>query len=134
MACMQDVGRFFMFTGVIQLIFYLLMIPNLSKGPGAVRFSLMQLMVSVLNALEPLIPAIVVFVKTMCLLRLKWHGILVADSRKMLVAGHLDVVVFDKTGTLTGEQVTFAWSVCFGYFLLPVRILGQSALAYRMNI
>ena len=66
----------------------------------------MQLMISVLNALPPLIPAIVVFVKSMCLLRLKRHGVLVSNAKKMLAAGHLDVVVFDKTGTLTGEQVS----------------------------
>ena len=69
------------------------------------RVALGHLMETVLFIVEPLLPAVMVFIKSIALVRLKRQGILVGDSQKMLIAGQLDVVLFDKTGTLTSEQV-----------------------------
>ena len=67
--------------------------------------ALLQLMIAVLNSVEPLLPAVVVFIRAMTLLRLKRQRIFVSDQQKMMIAGHVDVVLFDKTGTLTVDQV-----------------------------
>jgi magnesium-transporting ATPase (P-type) len=75
------------------------------------KSALLHLMLSVLNSVEPLLPASVVFIRVMALVRLKKQNILVSDQQRMMIAGHLDVVLFDKTGTLTGDQVGF----CFGF-------------------
>ena len=80
--------------------------PTLVRNHATAKGALLQLMIAVLNSVEPLMPVIVVFVKFMALLRLKRQGILVANAQKMLTAGHLDVVLFDKTGTLTADQVS----------------------------
>lgn len=62
-------------------------------------------MIAVLNSVEPLLPAVVVFIRAMALLRLKRQKIFVSDQQKMMISGHVDVVLFDKTGTLTVDQV-----------------------------
>lgn len=66
-------------------------------------------MLSVLNTIEPLLPASVVFIRVMAFVRLKKQHILVSDQQKMMIAGHLDVVLFDKTGTLTADQESVCW-------------------------
>lgn len=104
----QDVGRFFLLSGLVQLTIYIVLIPSFVRHHVSAKQALLQLMTSVLNSVEPLLPAITVFIKFLCLLRLKRHGILVSHAQKMMTAGHLDVVLFDKTGTLTAEQVCLA--------------------------
>ena len=101
----QDVAKFFMLSGLVQLMIYVALIPSFVQAHASVKSTLLQLMLSVLGAIEPLLPAIVVFVRVVGLLRLRRQGIIVSDTQKMLTAGHLDVVLFDKTGTLTAEQV-----------------------------
>lgn len=101
----QDLTKFLVLSGVIQLIIYLIGVPALVHSHASAKGALLQLMVAVLNAVEPLLPAVVVFIRAMALLRLKRHNILVSDQQKMMIAGHVDVVLFDKTGTLTADQV-----------------------------
>lgn len=102
---MQDVAKFFLFSGLVQLIIYLVLVPTFINSQASAQSALRQLLVSVLNAVEPILPAIVIFVRVFGLIRLRQQGVIISDTQKMLTAGHLDVVLFDKTGTLTVEQV-----------------------------
>ena len=103
---MQDVAKFFLLSGLVQLIIYLVLVPTFVRSHASAKSILLQLLLSVLNAAEPILPAVVVFVRVSGLLRLRWQGIIVSDTQKMLTAGHLDIMMFDKTGTLTVEQVS----------------------------
>ena len=105
---MQDVLKFFLLSGLVQLTIYLVLVPTFVRSHLSAKSALLQLMVSVLNTAEPLLPASVVFIRVMAFVRLKKQHILVSDQQKMMIAGHLDVVLFDKTGTLTADQA----SVC----------------------
>ncbi len=108
-ACsLQDILKFFLLSGLVQLIIYLVLVPTFVRSHLSAKSALLQLMLSVLNTVEPLLPAIVVFIRVMALVRLKKQNILVSNQQKMMIAGHLDVVLFDKTGTLTTDQA----SVC----------------------
>ena len=102
---MQDVAKFFLLSGLVQLIIYLALIPTFVRSNASAKSILLQLLLSVLNAAEPVLPAVLVFVRVYGLLRLRWQGIIVSDTQKMLTAGHLDIMLFDKTGTLTVDQV-----------------------------
>lgn len=105
---LQDILKFFLLSGLVQLVIYLVLLPTFVRSHLSAKSALLQLMLLVLNTVEPLLPAIMVFVTVMALVRLKKQNILVSDQQKMMIAGHLDVVLFDKTGTLTTDQA----SVC----------------------
>ncbi len=109
MCSLQDIVRFFLLSGLVQLIIYLVLVPTFVRSRLSAKSALLQLMLSVLNTVEPLLPATVVFIRLMALVRLKKQNILVSNQQKMMVAGHLDVVLFDKTGTLTADQVSFCF-------------------------
>ncbi|DBA88103.1 hypothetical protein WJX79_009270 [Trebouxia sp. C0005] len=100
----QDILKFFLLSGLVQLVIYLVLLPTFVRSHLSAKSALLQLMLLVLNTVEPLLPAIMVFVTVMALVRLKKQNILVSDQQKMMIAGHLDVVLFDKTGTLTTDQ------------------------------
>ena len=103
---MQDVAKFFLLAGLIQFIIYMVLIPSFISSHASPQSILRQLLFSLLNAVEPALPAIVLFVRVFGLIRLRRQGIIISDTQKLLTAGHLDVVLFDKTGTLTVEQVS----------------------------
>ena len=102
----QDVAKFYLLVGLVQLIIYLsTLLPDLTQAGFSPTIALLELLV-VINAARPVLPAVLVFVRIVCLMRLRYQGVIVSNTQKMLTAGHLDVVLFDKTGTLTVEQVS----------------------------
>lgn len=110
---MQDILKFFLLSGLVQLIIYLVLLPTYVRSHISAKSAFLQLMLSALNAVEPLLPAIVVFIRIRTLLRLKRQNILVSNQQTMMTAGHVDVVLFDKTGTLTADQVGVkCWLFC----------------------
>ena len=108
---MQEVAKFFVSAGVVQLIMYLIVVPTLVRSYASAKTILLQLLLSLIDASVPGLAAVLVFVRVITLLRLRHQGVIVSDTHKMLTAGHLDVVLFDKTGTLTNQQVSWlSWS------------------------
>lgn len=59
----------------------------------------------------PILPALLVIRRIICLLRLRRKQIFVLDSSKLMAAARLDMVLFDKTGTLTVDQVRLLYLV-----------------------
>ena len=103
----QDVAKFYLLVGLVQLIMYFsTLVPDLTEAHGSPTIALLELLVVVINAARPVLPAVLVFVRIVCLMRLRYQGVTVSNTQMMLTAGHLDVVLFDKTGTLTVEQVS----------------------------
>lgn len=103
----QDVARFYMLVGLVQMTIYLVTLgPDVGQSEGSAKNALLELLLSVINTARPVLPAVLVFVRIVALVRLRYQGLTVSDTQKMLTAGHLDVVLFDKTGTLTVEQVS----------------------------
>ena len=73
---------------------------HLAWGP-----TLHQLLRFVLNALPPLLASLLVMLRCVTVLRLRYQNIFLSDTRKLRTAAQLDLVLFDKTGTLTVGQV-----------------------------
>ena len=67
--------------------------------------ALLQLLNTVLNALPPVLPALLVVLRAVTVLRLRHQSIFLSDTQKLQTAAQLDLVLFDKTGTLTIGQV-----------------------------
>ncbi|DBA76073.1 TPA: hypothetical protein ACH3X1_009818 [Trebouxia sp. C0004] len=100
----QDTLKFFLLAGLVQLIIYLVLVPTFVRSHLSAKSALLQIMLSVLTTVDPLLPTSDVFIRVMAFVRLKKQNILVSNQQKMMIAGHLDVVLFDKTGTLTADQ------------------------------
>ncbi|KAL3140947.1 hypothetical protein ABBQ32_005472 [Trebouxia sp. C0010 RCD-2024] len=64
-------------------------------------FGLLNLLI---NFAVPMLPALLVIRRVICILRLRQKQIFVSDSLKVTAAARLDMVLFDKTGTLTVAQ------------------------------
>ena len=108
LACIvQDMAKFYTLVGLVQMTIYLVTLgPDVAHSKGSAKNALLELLLSVINTARPVLPAVLVFVRVVALVRLRYQGLIVSDTQKMLTAGHLDVVLFDKTGTLTVEQVS----------------------------
>lgn len=125
---MQDVAKFFLLSGLVQLIMFFMLVPSLAQSHASARSVLLQLLLALLGSAVPALAAVLVLVRIVSLMRLRRQGLIVSDTHRMFTAGHLDVVLFDKTGTLTNEQVSWLLLVLlkrhyhvnkyFGNFLL----------------
>ena len=104
---MQDVAKFFLCSGLVQLIMFFTLVPSFFQSHASARSVLLQLLLALLGAAPPCLAAVLVVVRIVSLIRLQRRGLIVSHIHKMLTAGHLDVVLFDKTGTLTSEQVNW---------------------------
>lgn len=103
----QDMAKFYTLVGLVQMTIYLVTLgPDVAQSKGSAKNALLELLLSVINTARPVLPAVLVFVRVVALVRLRYQGLIVSDTQKMLTAGHLDVVLFDKTGTLTVDQVS----------------------------
>ena len=108
---MQDVAKFFMLSGLVQLILFFTVVPSFVKSHAPATIVLLQLLVALVGASVPALAAVLVVVRIVSLMRLRRQGLIVSDTHRMFTAGHLDVVLFDKTGTLTNEQVSWVFLV-----------------------
>lgn len=104
---MQDVTKFYLLSGLVQLIIYLVsLVRAIAHSDTSASNASLELLVAMIDAFRPVLPAVLVFVRITALIRLRYQGVIVSDTQKMMRAGHIDVVLFDKTGTLTAEQVS----------------------------
>ena len=104
---MQDCIKFLGCSLAINLLMFITCIAvyDIIEYQLAWKLALHQLLRFVLNALPPLLASLLVMLRFVTVLRLRYQNIFLSDTRKLHTAAQLDLVLFDKTGTLTVGQV-----------------------------
>ena len=105
----QDLRRFILLVLVANLIIFFVQVPWMIRVHLQGTYLLFQFVLSVLDVVNPLLPAALVVLKAVTTLRMRHQGLHLVDNNKLFVAAQLDLVVMDKTGTLTADQVSLAW-------------------------
>lgn len=103
--CMQDLRHFLLMSFVLNLAIFFVQVPWMVRYQLSGKPLLIQFVFLFLNIMVPFLPAALVVLKSVTLLRMRYQGLQVSRSESLYTAAQLDLVVFDKTGTLTAEQV-----------------------------
>ncbi|KAL3153008.1 hypothetical protein ABBQ38_012035 [Trebouxia sp. C0009 RCD-2024] len=97
---LQFMGLSFLSTAIMLLV----TIPAMLHRQLPLIYYYFGLLNLLLNFALPILPALLVIRRVICILRLRQKQIFVSDSLKVTAAARLDMVLFDKTGTLTVAQ------------------------------
>ncbi|KAL3153004.1 hypothetical protein ABBQ38_012031 [Trebouxia sp. C0009 RCD-2024] len=97
---LQFMGLSFLWTAIMLLV----TIPAMVHRQLPLIYYYFGLLNLLINFALPILPALLVIRRVICILRLRQKQIFVSDSLKVTAAARLDMVLFDKTGTLTVAQ------------------------------
>ncbi|KAL3140952.1 hypothetical protein ABBQ32_005476 [Trebouxia sp. C0010 RCD-2024] len=100
----KDVLQFIGLSFVSSAILLLVTIPAMLQRQLPLIYYYYGLLNLLINFADPILPALLVIRRVICILRLRQKQIFVSDSLKVAAAARLDMVLFDKTGTLTVAQ------------------------------
>ena len=104
---MQDCIKFLSCSLAVNMLMFVtcIVVNDITHHRSPWRRALLHLLNFVLNALPPLLASLLVMLRFLTVLRLRYQNIFLSDIRKLHTAAQLDLVLFDKTGTLTVGQV-----------------------------